>query len=293
MAQFFPPVSAQLLDAASPHLGGASEKDDGLINLELQDGTVYQGYSFGARKSVAGELVFQTGMVGYPEAVTDPSYRGQILVITFPLVGNYGVPSRETVDDLLKDLPAHFESSQIHIAGLVTASYSGEDFSHFLATSSLGTWLREQGIPAMYGVDTRALTKRIREEGSMLGKLLVEKENLTNGSSNGLTNGNGNGTTTISEDRTSTFESIDWVDPNAKNLVADGRSMVILSPNEGLILHSLYSGTQVILTRPHYRIEASIRQAYTCFVPGCWFEIQSIALLTETWGRGFGLPMGL
>jgi len=77
-----------------------------------------QGYSFGAeKKNIAGELVFQTGMVGYPESVTDPSYRGQILVITFPLVGNYGVPSRETLDEF--KLPAHFESSEIHIAGLI------------------------------------------------------------------------------------------------------------------------------------------------------------------------------
>lgn len=80
----YPPVTAQILEA----------QDEGIISLELQDGAVYQGYSFGAQKSVAGELVFQTGMVGYPESITDPSYRGQILVITFPLVGNYGVPDR-------------------------------------------------------------------------------------------------------------------------------------------------------------------------------------------------------
>ncbi len=97
-------------------------EDDGLVCLEIEDGSAYQGYSFGAKKTIAGELVFQTGMVGYPESVTDPSYRGQILVIAFPLVGNYGVPSRETVDELLGDLPAHFESSQIHVAGLVVAS---------------------------------------------------------------------------------------------------------------------------------------------------------------------------
>jgi carbamoyl-phosphate synthase/aspartate carbamoyltransferase len=208
MPKFYTPVAA------------SHGKDEGLISLELHDGTVYQGYSFGAeKKSIAGELVFQTGMVGYPESVTDPSYRGQILVITFPLVGNYGVPSRETMDDVLKDLPAHFESSQIHIAGLVTASYSGEDFSHFLATSSLGTWLKEQGIPAMYGVDTRALTKRIREEGSMLGRMLVQKE-LTNGHAKGLTNGAS--ASTPSGDWKAGFEMIDWVNPNARNLVADG-----------------------------------------------------------------------
>jgi carbamoyl-phosphate synthase/aspartate carbamoyltransferase len=218
MAEVYPPVTAQILEA----------EDEGLISLELQDGAVYQGYSFGARKSVAGELVFQTGMVGYPESITDPSYRGQILVITFPLVGNYGVPSRETMDELLKDLPAHFEASQIHIAGLITASYSGEDFSHFLATSSLGTWLKEQGVPAIYGVDTRALTKRIRQEGSMLGRMLVQKPNLSNGHTNGLPNGTN--AITSSKDWRSCFEIIDWVNPNAQNLVADGESSLIYSP---------------------------------------------------------------
>lgn len=218
MANFYPPVTAEILGT----------QDEGLISLELQDGAVYQGYSFGAKKSVAGELVFQTGMVGYPESITDPSYRGQILVITFPLVGNYGVPSRETMDDLLKDLPAHFESSQIHIAGLITASYSGEDFSHFLATSSLGTWLKEQGIPAIYGVDTRALTKRIREEGSMLGRMLVQKP-LANGHTNGLTN-RANALTSPKDWR-SAFETIAWLNPNTQNLVADGESAQICSPH--------------------------------------------------------------
>lgn len=203
----YPPVSAQLFGAA----------DDGLISLELEDGTVYQGYSFGAQRSVAGELVFQTGMVGYPESITDPSYRGQILVITFPLVGNYGVPSRGTMDDLLKDLPAHFEASQIHIAGLITASYSGEDFSHYLAASSLGTWLKEEGIPAIYGVDTRALTKRIRQEGSMLGRMLVQKRDLLNGYVNGE-----KASLVHSRDWRAGFESIDWVNPNTMNLVAEG-----------------------------------------------------------------------
>ncbi|EKD17475.1 uncharacterized protein L3040_005078 [Drepanopeziza brunnea f. sp. 'multigermtubi'] len=191
---------------------------DKIMALELQDGSVYQGYSFGAEgKSIAGELVFQTGMVGYPESITDPSYRGQILVITFPLVGNYGVPSRETMDELLEDLPAHFESSQIHIAGLVTASYAGDDFSHHLASSSLGTWLKEQGVPAIYGIDTRALTKRIREEGSMLGRLLAKKGSWTNGQTNGHTNG----TAASTESWRNLYETIDWADPNTQNLVAD------------------------------------------------------------------------
>jgi carbamoyl-phosphate synthase / aspartate carbamoyltransferase len=211
-------MASMVYRPASVPIGGT--KSDGIICLELEDGTVYQGYGFGAPKSIAGELVFQTGMVGYPESVTDPSYRGQILVITFPLVGNYGVPSRETLDELLGDLPAHFESSQIHIAGLVTASYSGEDFSHFLAASSLGTWLKEQGIPAMYGVDTRALTKRIREKGSMLGRMLQQKQDLTNGAVNG--NSALNPFQRDPETWKEYFDSVDWVNPNEENLVAEG-----------------------------------------------------------------------
>ncbi|KAB5572021.1 pyrABCN [Coniochaeta sp. 2T2.1] len=207
-------MAARLYLPASASIVG-SDDDKKLVCLELEDGSAYQGYSFGAQKSIAGELVFQTGMVGYPESVTDPSYRGQILVITFPLVGNYGVPSRETMDELLGDLPAHFESNQIHIAGLVTASYSGEDYSHYLATSSLGTWLKEQGIPAMYGVDTRALTKRIREKGSMLGRMLLQKETLANGSVNG------NHVPAIQGAWRSHFETHEWVNPNEKNLVAE------------------------------------------------------------------------
>ena len=132
------------------------------------------------------------------------------------------------MDDLLKDLPAHFEASQIHIAGLITASYSGEDYSHFLATSSLGTWLKEQGVPAIYGVDTRALTKRIRQEGSMLGRMLLQKSNLLNGYTNGLTNGTM--AITSSENWRSAFETIEWVNPNTQNLVADGESWLGPSP---------------------------------------------------------------
>ncbi|PCH34671.1 carbamoyl-phosphate synth [Wolfiporia cocos MD-104 SS10] len=142
--------------------------------LELADGTAFRGISFGAEgKSVAGECVFQTGMVGYTESLTDPSYEGQILILTYPLIGNYGVPPRPTSASV-DDLPPDFESSRIHVAAVVVGYYS-EDYSHFLAGSSLGAWLKESGVPAIYGVDTRALTKKIREKGSMLGKILARR----------------------------------------------------------------------------------------------------------------------
>ncbi len=114
-------------------------------------------------------------MAGYTESLTDPSYEGQILVLTYPLIGNYGVPKR-TIQEL-NSLPEMFESSRIHVAALVVAYYS-DHFSHFLANSSLGAWLKESRIPAMYGVDTRVLTKKIRENGSMLGKVLTKREDL-------------------------------------------------------------------------------------------------------------------
>ncbi|KAL9602503.1 MAG: hypothetical protein Q9219_001798 [cf. Caloplaca sp. 3 TL-2023] len=202
-----------------PRNSTASELQSGNSNpamlLELEDGSTYQGHSFGADKSIVGELVFQTGMVGYPESITDPSYRGQILVVTFPLVGNYGVPSREARDAAIEELPAYFEASQIHVSGLVVATYSGEDYSHHLACSSLGTWLKEQNIPAMYGVDTRALTKRIREKGSMLGKLRVQ----TDKASNGMTNGYSNQADIVGHVPFN-FEALEWWDPNTANLVA-------------------------------------------------------------------------
>lgn len=126
-------------------------------------------------------------MVGYPESLTDPSYSSQILILTYPLIGNYGVPARPdavpTDEDahnvppstsLLDSLPLEFESSHIHVAALVVANYH-PSYSHHLANSSLGKWLKEQGIPAIWGVDTRMLTKKIREGGVLLGRVLGKK----------------------------------------------------------------------------------------------------------------------
>jgi carbamoyl-phosphate synthase/aspartate carbamoyltransferase len=162
-------------------------------------------------------------MVGYPESLTDPSYRGQILVVTYPLVGNYGVPSRSEMDELLKDLPKRFESDQIHIAGLIVGSYS-TDYSHYLAESSLSTWLKENDVPALYGIDTRAMTKKIRDQGVTLAKILFPKK-----SSNALDNAAsalGLACATPAEESNSErwmkdYENVDWVDPNERNLVAE------------------------------------------------------------------------
>lgn len=146
-----------------------------IANLLLEDGSQFEGFSFGAEKSVSGELVFSTAMTGYPESLTDPSYSGQVLVITFPLVGNYGVPSDEVMEDGLQKF---FESDKIHIKGLVISDYSFK-YSHWNAVKSLDKWLKEHDVPGIYNVDTRELTKLIRERGSMLCKLFSENQEPT------------------------------------------------------------------------------------------------------------------
>ncbi|MFQ5877087.1 MAG: glutamine-hydrolyzing carbamoyl-phosphate synthase small subunit [Acidobacteriota bacterium] len=145
--------------------------------LVLEDGAVFAGSVFGAPRPVAGEVVFTTGMVGYPEALTDPSYHGQILTFTYPSLGNYGIPGeagprRRSMrgPDGIAERP--MESARIRVAGLVCATYS-EHYSHHTAGMSLGSWLASQGVPALTGVDTRALTRRIRARGAMLGRIEV------------------------------------------------------------------------------------------------------------------------
>ncbi len=143
--------------------------DKKTARLVLEDGTQFAGYSFGAETSLSGEVVFNTAMTGYPESLTDPSYSGQILVITYPLIGNYGVPAFTEENSMLR----FFESDRIHVRGLVISDYSFEH-SHWNAVESLGRWLKDNNVPALYGADTRQITKIIRERGVMLGKMLVE-----------------------------------------------------------------------------------------------------------------------
>jgi carbamoyl-phosphate synthase small subunit len=153
--------------------------------LILEDGSVFEGKSFGCEKSVAGEVVFYTGMTGYPESLTDPSYAGQILVSTYPMIGNYGIPSEKQE----QGFSVFLESEKIQATGLVISDYSSE-FSHWNAEKSLGNWLKSYEVPGLFGIDTRALTKILRMKGSMLGKI------------------------EFSED------PVDFYDPNLENLVA-------------------------------------------------------------------------
>ncbi|MCQ2608727.1 MAG: glutamine-hydrolyzing carbamoyl-phosphate synthase small subunit [Bacteroidales bacterium] len=152
--------------------------------LILENGKEFVGKSFGFPGSVAGEVVFNTAMTGYPESLTDPSYKGQILVSTYPLIGNYGVPKTEFENNM----PKFFESDRIQIAGLVISDYSFV-YSHWNAEKSLADWLVENKVPAIFDVDTRALTKILRESGCMLGKIVIDDEDVA------------------------------WYDPNKENLV--------------------------------------------------------------------------
>ena len=145
----------------------------GNSRLVLEDGSVFEGHSFGFPGPVAGEVVFNTGMVGYPETLTDPSYKGQILVTTYPLIGNYGVSSDDPVDEV----GGPFESGRLQISGLVVSEVSS-DHNHWKATRSLPQWLLEQEVPALWGIDTRSLTRRLREKGSLLGKILVGADDV-------------------------------------------------------------------------------------------------------------------
>jgi carbamoyl-phosphate synthase small subunit len=144
--------------------------------LMLQDGTVFDGIGFGYPSGIAGEVVFNTGMVGYTETLTDPSYRGQILCLTYPLVGNYGVPSYDIKDE--HGLPKFFESDRIQVKGLLIHDLS-DVASHWSCIKTLDQWLYEEKVPGIYNIDTRELTKKLRQHGVMMGAIVVS-ENAIN-----------------------------------------------------------------------------------------------------------------
>ncbi|XP_069677002.1 multifunctional protein r [Periplaneta americana] len=158
--------------------------------LVLQDGTILPGESFGAKANIDGEVVFQTGMVGYPESLTDPSYHAQILVLTYPLIGNYGIPNDQKDEH---NIPCWFESHRIWAAGLVVGELC-ETPSHWRQVQTLSQWMEEHGVPGICGIDTRKLTKKIREKGSILGRIVMGFP---------------------------TSSATDFLDPNKRNLVAE------------------------------------------------------------------------
>ena len=138
--------------------------------LRLENGMEFHGWSFGSAEAVSGEVVFNPSMVGYPEQLTDATYSGQILCLTYPLIGNYGVPSEEL---LAEKLSKNFESDKIHPKGLIVFDYC-EDYSNWEAVKSLEQWMKEQNLTGIYGIDTRELTKVLRDNGSMKGCIIPE-----------------------------------------------------------------------------------------------------------------------
>jgi len=169
------------------------------VSLILDDGSRFSGISFGYERPTAGEVVFNTAMSGYPESLTDPSYSGQIMVLTYPLIGNYGVPARS----FSGKLSTFLESEKIHADGIIVSDYS-ENYSHWNATKSLGEWLKQEKITGITGIDTRELTKLLREKGSMIGKIVFSDEN-----------------------------EIDFIDPNKINQVARVSTTEIITYGNG------------------------------------------------------------
>jgi carbamoyl-phosphate synthase small subunit len=151
-----------------PELNSSKNSENKKAILILEDGTFFVGKGFGSSKKTSGEVVFSTSMVGYPEALTDPSYKGQVLTLTYPLVGNYGVPPY----DLNLGLPLYFESDRIQVQGLVIHELCHKPY-HWASTRTLDKWLSDEGIPGIYGIDTRHITKKLRAHGVMLGILKV------------------------------------------------------------------------------------------------------------------------
>ncbi len=246
------------------------------IKLILEDGTELSGKSFGAKESVAGEVVFNTAMTGYPESLTDPSYKGQILVLTYPLIGNYGVPVSEEAGGMLK----YYESDKIQISGLVISDYSF-DYSHWNAEGSLAGWLQENNVPGIFGIDTRALTKKLREKGTMLGKIVVDDRD------------------------------VEWYDPNMENLVAavstkkkevygDGKYKVLLvdcGVKNNIIRYFLEKDTTVI--RVPWNTDLSKEEYDGLFIsngPGdpkmCTQTIKQLEIAVEDDKPIFGICLG-
>ena len=142
------------------------------VTLVLEDGTKFHGKSFGYDQPVAGEVVFNTAMMGYPESLTDPSYAGQLMTLTYPLVGNYGVPPFTLEQN---GMATFMESDKIYASAIIVADYS-EKYSHWNAVESLADWLKREHVPGITGIDTRQLTKVLREPGVMMGKIIFDDE---------------------------------------------------------------------------------------------------------------------
>lgn len=257
-------------------------------SLKLKSGQIFTGTSFGAPVSTFGEAVFTTSVVGYPESMTDPSYTGQILVFTQPLIGNYGVPGQ------IKDefgLFKYFESDRIQVQGIIVNDYATE-YSHWTAVESLGEWCTRHNVPAISGVDTRALTQLLRDQGSTLGKICVGEDYLVDN-----------------------IDSIDFPNPNTENLVAKVSTKVPITYNpkgdvkiavidcgvKQNILRCLANRGAAVTVLPHnYNFNESADQFDGLFIsngPGsptfCIETINNLKVAFETFNKPiFGICMG-
>lgn len=257
-------------------------------SLKLKSGQIFTGTSFGALVSTFGEAVFTTSVVGYPESMTDPSYTGQILVFTQPLIGNYGVPGQ------IKDefgLFKYFESDRIQVQGIIVNDYATE-YSHWTAVESLGEWCTRHNVPAISGVDTRALTQLLRDQGSTLGKICVGEDYLVDN-----------------------IDSIEFPNPNTENLVAKVSTKVPITYNpkgdvkiavidcgvKQNILRCLANRGAAVTVLPHnYNFNESADQFDGLFIsngPGsptfCIETINNLKVAFETFNKPiFGICMG-
>lgn len=218
------------------------------VRLILEDGSHYEGWSFGYEKDVTGELVFNTAMTGYPESLTDPSYAGQLIVMTYPLVGNYGVPafSKES-----NGLSTFMESGKIQAEGLIVSDYS-EYCSHWNSVETLSEWLKREHIPGVSGIDTRSLTKKLRESGVMRGKLVfgdAEPEFVDYGSVNYIAKVSCKDITLYHGTRSIVFSGSTSSEGLNAQLPDDGRKKVVLvdcGVKENILRCLLRRGVDVI-----------------------------------------------
>jgi len=216
------------------------------MKLVLEDGTELRGLNFGSEKAVAGEVVFNTAMTGYVETLTDPSYKGQILVMTYPLVGNYGVPSARDP----ASLESPYESSGIQVQGLVVQNYV-EASGHYQATRPLGSWMQAEGIPGITGIDTRWLTRRLRKHGTMSGWLFPDTMTLEEAQTSAL----------AVDMRDEVFNAVAPAEP----VRYDGGELTIavidIGAKDNIIRSLLERGTTVLRVPWHVQLERYVMNA--------------------------------
>lgn len=199
---------------------------DKKVILRLEDGTEFVGTSFGYESPVAGEVVFNTAMMGYPESLTDPSYAGQLMALTFPLVGNYGVPEFSVEKN---GISTFMESDKIYASAIIVSDYS-EEYCHWNAKESLSEWLKREKVPGITGIDTRQLTKVLREHGVMMGKILFDGMDVPEAKYEGV-----NFVEQVSCKEVVTYKPEDYAEPSNR-LAEDAPEIVKAAPGKKVVL---------------------------------------------------------